>query len=999
MAMFEQLICGMRPESPDSGFSVLSHSPGVGLAVQEEILRHCLGWGDAPAGGLSRPAVLSFPLNSTMPSIRGALFAVIRVSTGVVPFFHAVIMSRLEFRNFDSNPFAVVCAGSFLDSWSGGGRLARGIIEPPAGDTVFSPPPNPGDVGLVDEALQLFLAKGKLLLNLEAPTAESDRALGLVIQSMPQAKREKLRFASFAPHGENISDLAASQAKDTPFSSWQRLFMTMIEQGAPESVRRYVAQVRNGLAAGCLDPAIKEDLPEPRNPAPQAREPRPLLSDTIQTAGSPQSRENRTVSRPKPPARTTAIKPTTAAILPAMNPGTRDTGLNRASWQPAPEPTQAGGRSRLVRQAMPMNRRGRRGQPHALAIFLVIMILLGGSWVYLDRSGKGREWGIFDLANLNSDPTEVTRSASLLAVIDVGQEYDRQLASLNRTKIMPGVDRDQALRRAQAALLAEAAGPLIVQVDLFLDLAGQGIQQGRWPDREKDRLNSIDIQGQVLAEELGRLELAYYSLQSGSLWQDLDALGSQEIMARRDSLLRVDKGKYSVACQDAGTPQPLRSLALARSNVRGMVGLLTLFAEEAWSEDWEREMKLAAELVSPSASPITRAYRNNAFTLVRLKHAEHHEAGRAAAFGREFSKQGCVSPAVLDILPELRRRAALFSGGELPDLLTGVLTLYRQLEDPATLAGKMADSAEVLASLKNNPAVRFDSLAYGDLLNRIQFEALAGLLDKGLAPEELPEHLTQGFDLTTAVLFHKARGLGASAADWRGLASMTEGTFLGQWAGIQENRAWTRREELLESMDQHWAQGQELARELDQRSARAEDWTSVWVDLQAELEAILTVDQPSPLEDPARWTLWNQAAALKAELDRSRSLELERVVVRLDQDSFQAPGTVQVELLVAGEARVAEVAEVLLGPSAPEGTGWVGTVNLNWMTPILPSDPITVRVLDSEGRNLLLEVSYASLRDREGPGALARTRQGEGGSLVFEVGEGWWRQMRILEIP
>lgn len=171
------------------------------------------------------------------------------------------------------------------------------------------------------------------------------------------------------------------------------------------------------------------------------------------------------------------------------------------------------------------------------------------------------------------------------------------------------------------------------------------------------------------------------------------------------------------------------------------------------------------------------------------------------------------------------------------------------------------------------------------------------------------------------------------------------------------------------------------------------------MDLQAELEAILTVDQPSPLEDPARWTLWNQAAALKAELDRSRSLELERVVVRLDQDSFQAPGTVQVELLVAGEARVAEVAEVLLGPSAPEGTGWVGTVNLNWMTPILPSDPITVRVLDSEGRNLLLEVSYASLRDREGPGALARTRQGEGGSLVFEVGEGWWRQMRILEIP
>ena len=50
--------------------------------------------------------------------------------------------------------------------------------------------------------------------------------------------------------------LAACFASGNSFASWQRLFMTMENQGIPEPVRKYVAQVRNALVAG--DPQGRE---------------------------------------------------------------------------------------------------------------------------------------------------------------------------------------------------------------------------------------------------------------------------------------------------------------------------------------------------------------------------------------------------------------------------------------------------------------------------------------------------------------------------------------------------------------------------------------------------------------------------------------------------------------------------------------------------------------------------------------------------------------------
>ena len=63
----EQLLYGYNYLTETSGREELAHSAGMGAEVASEIHGLCEAWGQAPDLGLQQPALLSQPLQSTMP--------------------------------------------------------------------------------------------------------------------------------------------------------------------------------------------------------------------------------------------------------------------------------------------------------------------------------------------------------------------------------------------------------------------------------------------------------------------------------------------------------------------------------------------------------------------------------------------------------------------------------------------------------------------------------------------------------------------------------------------------------------------------------------------------------------------------------------------------------------------------------------------------------------------------------------------------------------------
>ena len=136
----------------------------------------------------------------------------------------------------------------------------------------------------------------------------------------------------------------------------------------------------------------------------------------------------------------------------------------------------------------------------------------------------------------------------------------------------------------------------------------------------------------------------------------------------------------------------------------------------------------------------------------------------------------------------------------------------------------------------------------------------------------------------------------------------------------------------------------------------------------------------------------------KGNLDKARPLSFESGVVRLEQDILAEADSVVLVFQVDGDGQTFTSAPLRMGPAAPEGTGWVGVGDLDWQVDVSPGDSFTVRVLDSSGKDTLLELNYPSLAERVGPAGLARPRRGNGGSLVFRTEDRWWREVLIPDI-
>lgn len=958
MGYCEVLHFGTHPDNPGGAGGILARSGGITKEVAEEIGRLCHGWNSEPVAADLERALLAFPLKGRLSGTPRGAYAVIRVTTDPRPRFQVLVLDRSDYRALGYNPYAVDAAGLF-PIWDPDSLPNRVKIQDSQGGLVLSPPPSPDDVGLVDEALHHLLASRKLYLPIDEPEARSDRALALIIEILPEAMKQQLRFASYAPSPANGYHLAATATDGCDMHGWQRLMMTLVPGELPEKLQEYVKKVRECLAYGDIS---------------SLRDQQRLL--TLDKGSEPAARPSKVVARPKAVPAAASTPPPMAVPLrlggkvpaPAARP-------DRPEYRSAPRTAHWRG--------------GRRQVPGPVVALLLLVLTAGSGWTYFHffQEGEGLSWSGLLAPFQGSGSAAEHGVPSLLEVTRVADVYDRQLRGIKRADMIPGLNLEGDGAERLENLSREAGEPLLAQVDLFRKLAAAGIRQGSRPDRELERMRALTHQSEMLDVECQRLVLAWHSLASRVLWQDLAGLSDDQVRSRRDSLASAAPGPYQTAVKALGLDTRPEDLTRLRKQTRGMAQLLELFMEKSYSEEWAEKLYRAAEKVTPTASPTTRAYRNSAFALVRLKDREHGTFFATGAYAPDWETGRWLPVQVQDVLPDLRRAAGSFAPGEAPPILAGTLALYSRLERAGEMVEDLVEGRRDLEEWHRNQAVLFDAETYAPYLRRIQHEAVARRLARGMDTATLVDGETS----SRIAAFEETRQRTDGPEAWLAAAARQTDLFLAGWAHHQAEVASDRRTAAL----QHFQSLEQAARDegaqLDRLARLGQDWSESWRRLDSLLQEALAAGEKldngqgtpglPPLAALARW---------RDDLRQPADLILTRATIRLDQERLSGPRSLRLEILVPDTGETAGSAEFRMGPAAPAGSGWVGTVALDQGVALNPVQDLRLRVLSDDGREEILVVDYPSLAAGGGPGNLVRPRRGEGGSILAHPDPRWW---------
>lgn len=976
MPFVEQLLYGQEAATSRKRV-VLTQSPGLNPAVAGEIRQLCEGWGDLPVGGLARPVLLSVPLKKTLESQRGRLYAVVHLSPGHDTLFHAVIIGDADYAALGHNPYALAQSLIFTSSWREGILLDRLEFTPAADATLVSPPPTRTDMALVCESLRHILLQKQLHLPLAQAEEGSDRTFALIVASLPTPMRRELRFASLAGSERGGFQLAALSTPQCKFSGWQRLLLTQVAAIVPEEVEQYVGAIGSYLAAGDM-PGVcrlaREQVTVPGGAAAALRDDSGAARRAAQFAT-----RNTPVTR-------SAVPTAPRSATPLVPVGGHGSG--RGPSAPPPRRRSRPGSARLEISRRPRAQDlGKGGStPRLVSLVAAGLLMAGLFWWRLPDVMRLAE---NNLGWQRDDADHEDKHAStLLSVVDVGEVYEKLVRRVAKAGVA-GTEVQRDRRESLLELQTQAAGPLLEQVDIFTTLAGEGIQQASRPDREARRLHALAEQGARLEQEMGRLELAWHSLASGTDWRDLSRLPDAAVAARQDSLRQADKPALAESRRQLGTDDARRALGISRNRMAGMTRLIDLLWQESWSPRWEQDLVAAAELVSPRASATTRAYRNSAFAYVRLKKAERSPAAVALPFTAEFGDGSWPAREVRDVLPELRNEMARFGRGHTPPVLMATLEFYSRLERCATLA-RDATADDALKGLAENAAVRFDPATYANYLERIRFEAARGLLEANGDSTTIPSHLYSGDDSLAATRFYGVLADTSGPLAWRQEHEQQRLPFLARWAHHQEKESLREQLETQRGFDTDWKACVDLAASVRLRAEAGNDWTAVWLDLREEVSGLMNTYARDLGGDRNRAARLQRASSLLQTLDSPRPLTIRSATVRIPGGGLPGGRACTVELL-GPDGSVLQTGTVVLGPAAPDDAGRVGTVSLSWQLLLDPAQGFAVVVKDLTAGDEMFRADYPALRERVGPSALTRPRGGDAGTVSFQVDPAWWR--------
>ena len=935
MAIVEQLVYGNRPDG-QPGRTLLATSPDLEAECAQEVVRLCEGWGAVPDDGLRRAALLAFPLESRTDTLPGELYAVIRISQGLRPVYHAVILNARDYQDFDLNPFALVHEGAFLDEWSTGRELARRTITASSLAPLVTPPPGPADVGSVDEAVRQVLANARLLLPLELASSDSDRFLALVVAGLPRAVRRRMRFASWAPSGTNRYTLAATHRESAIYSAWQPFLMTCLTGELDAECTSYLDDLRLLLGNGDLT-GIERLSRETRAAVSRVRASVSHVRERTLSATVDETTTRKLKQRGEAPSRTTT-KATTRQSVAQPATGARAPQRSR--------PSRALARRPHHRPVLARSGRVRRG----FAVVLSLAILAAGGYYFWHASHWSRLPGLSALGEALDARTEH-------GVVSVGAVYRAALDDVSRAGL-PGSDEGAGVSRQRGADLLRQAGQLLaVQARDYLQDGGQtliGEARDRVPPAPADRLQS---RGRVLASELRRLALARTSLATGTDWRDLADLDDRRLAARFDSLVARRDTPTQAGEGLRDLELLLRRVEVTTRQVASLARIEALLATDHCGTDWSARLQTAVDDLAAVRQGRARQLRDDALALARLKRAEQASAFSTWAYRWPPDAAGELPPPVADVLPALDRRLESRTGEPPPALLVGTIGFYRTLAEAARPDLPASRLTALVGQLRRNRAVAADPATYGDHVSRLEFRRDVGAATAKTAETadiadiaHTGEPAPRSPDERQRVL--QALESGATEARWRELAGSLTDSFLARWAGWQTRR---------------------LA---DDRRSRQEAYAAARADLSADREALMRclagggrcgalwselAARLSTLR--ARWGLdpasdepdTRALAALAARLAATPPLQLQGVTVRLDQSHLDDEAELVVTLRAGGEPPLVSD-RIRVGPAAPASSGWVGTTSVDWTVVTRPGLPLTLTVSHADRTEPLARV-------------------------------------------
>jgi hypothetical protein len=440
-------------------------------------------------------------------------------------------------------------------------------------------------------------------------------------------------------------------------------------------------------------------------------------------------------------------------------------------------------------------------------------------------------------------------------------------------------------------------------------------------------------------------------------------------------------------------------LIAARSHIMAMAEIVRLFRVEKWSPNWEQQLARAAEKVSPNAGQVTRAYRNSAFAMLRLKRAEREPESRTLPFAAVCDGASWPSASVRTVLPLLRKEAGRFADQNAPTLLAATLALYSDLEAPQHTMESIAGSPKEWQHLRENAAVRFDPEVYQDFLDRLRCEAAWAWTADHPETGDLPGHLLAPEAQATVLAFAEFRNELTEARQWQEIAGAVAEPFLSRWADQLAGQLVAQAKGRSEAFVAAWTLCREQTIGLQGRVASGQDWSSEWRALRTATQSLAEDFGDVAQRDSTQMAKFSYLADLRLALESQHPLSVARVTVRLDPAVLTGATEIQLELRTPVRGGVWTSQPFLAGPGAPAGSGWVGTAALAWDVPLAATHDLIGRVVTAGDQKALLEVSYSSLMSGGGPAALARQAAGQGGSLSFRVDlEAYWGSL-ILPDP
>ncbi|HOX25580.1 MAG TPA: hypothetical protein PLL30_11585 [Candidatus Krumholzibacteria bacterium] len=976
MAVLEQLVFGPRPDG-EQGRAVLAVSPGVSRPCADEVVRLCEGWGAVPADGLRRPAFLSFPLAVRVSVLTGPLYAVIRIAEGLKPIYHVLILSRSDYQEFELNPYCLAQEDVFLSAWNPDHELPRREVRPGSLAPLVSPPPGAADAGGVDEAIRQILANHRLLLPLERASSDSDRFLALTIAGLPRALRQELRFASWAPASANRYTLAATFKEMAPFTSWQPYLMTSVLGQLHETCEDYVQQVQRCLRTGDLSglerlsSSARVDLARARSGSLRPR--KKVVTATV----------DEDTGRKLSPAPVDPIESPRAPAGPAA-------ARSRPATRPRPAPVTAavqGDASPRWARPSPPRRRTRRPLRFRVALILALGALAAGAG-YLWSSGHWSRLPGFAIGDvrLPTDPN--------LGVVDVAALYQGVLNGIHEGGMADLVNLDGSSRRRGLEILQQAGHLLETQGQGYLrdaDRTLEGTTVGGVPLPPVERLHE---RGQVLARELRRLALAQVSVRESVDWADLPDLEQDALKARYDSLLTRRHQQARLEPALLQVDDLLRGVNARLRQIGGLTALERLLGAARWEPQWNHRCETAIDDLGAAHQSRAHDLRNCAEALLRLKRAEHATSFGERAYAEDYGAATWSTPAVADILPALYAQVRAVRAEELPALLRATADFYTELEQAVAADATVDRQVRLATSLAGNRAVSFDPAVYADHVARVRYLLLERCLAAGMLPDALPEVCFAGGVAQEFLDYHAASAAGLDAVGWRRLAGSLNEPFLARWA-VRRARAVESSRHTRES-----AFAEELAA-LDQQRAEllrlvagGGEGAESWLELAAAATRVRDAYAGALSAGSPEAAAWQRVAALTAALREPPILSLSAVTVRIDGAPGRQPPDLIVELRV-GDAPPWRSARIELGPAAPAGSGWVGTVNLGWTVRLTTGARLAVRVLAADDGAVVTAAGSDGWLEDWQPHRLGGMDAGNGVRLSWYLTAPYWEALAL----